>query len=243
MRGRLFVLSGPDVGRSFDLRHGDTLGRSPDCIVAVRHASVSRRHAHIELVEGEFWVVDDGSRNGVQVEGQRVERLRLTDHLEFALGELSLRFRVEETESPAAAVDPVPPLEATAFSASSGPGPQVSALDAEVADWDDGITIEEADEIEIAPATAATSATSATAARSASAGPQNTGRRILQYHRVPNESGLAVTELSQHPLWVRWSVYALALALTAALFFAAFKGTAFLKGRSSGAAATEVLGD
>ena len=40
------------------------------------------------------------SRNGVQLDGERVERLRLTDHLEFALGELMLRFRVEESALP-----------------------------------------------------------------------------------------------------------------------------------------------
>ena len=238
MRGRLFVLSGPDVGRSFDLRHGDTLGRSPDCIVTVRHASVSRRHAHIELMEDEFWVVDDGSRNGVQLEGERVERLRLTDHLEFALGELSLRFRIEETALPEEVEGPAPPLDVTAFSAAPAVRSSTSELEAEVADWDDGITIEEADEIEIAPARPASTSASSPALRK-----QSGDRRILQYHRVPNERGFAVADLSQHPLWVRWSVYALALALTAALFFAAFKGTAFLKGRSSAPADVEALGD
>lgn len=237
MRGRLFVLSGPDVGRSFDLRHGDTFGRSPDCIVTLRHASVSRRHAHLEVQDDEFWVVDDASRNGLKADGMRVERLRLTDHLEFTLGDLALRFRVEETAEPATSSETVPDLGATAWSTAPSLPAAAAELEAEVADWDDGITIEEADEIEIGPARTTPRPTLDTPATKAE------GRGILQYHRVPNQRGLAVTDLSQHPVWVRWSVYALALALTSALFFAAFKGTAFLKSKSRAPANTEAIGD
>ena len=92
---RLYVLSGPDVGRTFSVRSGDTLGRSPDRILTLRHASVSRRHAHFEEQEGVWYVVDDGSQNGVLVGGERVARAALHDAAEFALGEILLRFRLD----------------------------------------------------------------------------------------------------------------------------------------------------
>ena len=46
---QIFVLSGPDVGRSFEVRSGDTIGRSPDCIVTLKDPSVSRNHARLVL--------------------------------------------------------------------------------------------------------------------------------------------------------------------------------------------------
>ena len=91
----LYVLSGPDVGRTFSVRSGDTLGRSPDRILTLRHPSVSRVHAHLEERDGAWYVVDDGSQNGTFVGGQRVERAALPDAAEFALGEILLRFRLD----------------------------------------------------------------------------------------------------------------------------------------------------
>lgn len=91
---RLYILSGPEIGRTLDVEEGAMLGRGVDCEARVRHASVSRRHARIER-DGETWiVVDAGSRNGVLVGGRRVERAALVDGTLFCLGELELRFRV-----------------------------------------------------------------------------------------------------------------------------------------------------
>ena len=45
---RLYVLSGPDVGRSYAVDDGSVLGRARDCDVALRGASVSRHHARVE---------------------------------------------------------------------------------------------------------------------------------------------------------------------------------------------------
>ena len=40
--------------------------------------NVSRRHAEIRRENGAFWIVDLGSTNGIEVNGERVERARLT---------------------------------------------------------------------------------------------------------------------------------------------------------------------
>lgn len=113
---QLFVLSGPDVGKHFTLHEGDVLGRAPECSIQLRHASISRRHAHVER-EGERWfVVDEGSRNGVVHDSLRVTRLELVDQREFQLGELLLRFRADETD-----VALAPPPAAPAVGRSAPP--------------------------------------------------------------------------------------------------------------------------
>jgi len=99
VKARLYVLSGPDIGRSFSVRHGDTLGRSPDCVVTLKHASLSRNHAHLECVDGRWFIVDDQSRNGVFVGKQRTPRAELGDMAEFQLGELHLRLRLEASDA------------------------------------------------------------------------------------------------------------------------------------------------
>lgn len=117
MKARLYVLSGPDIGRSFSVRHGDTLGRSPECVVTLKHASLSRNHAHIECVDGRWFIVDDQSRNGVFVGKQRTPRAELADMAEFQLGELHLRLRLETSETAPAAS--APPASAGSSAASS----------------------------------------------------------------------------------------------------------------------------
>lgn len=111
---QIFVLSGPDVGKNFVVRHGDDVGRTPECIITLKHASISRRHAHFER-DGERWyVVDDGSRNGIIVAKTRSTRLELTDQMEFQLGELLLRFRLADPEgsAPGSKVSSAKPSEA-----------------------------------------------------------------------------------------------------------------------------------
>jgi ABC transport system ATP-binding/permease protein len=50
---------------------GLTIGRQPDNDVTIAHSSVSRHHARIAPVEGGHWIVDLGSRNGTQLNGER----------------------------------------------------------------------------------------------------------------------------------------------------------------------------
>ena len=120
MKARLYVLSGPDIGRSFSVRHGDTLGRSPDCVVTLKHASLSRNHAHLECVDGRWFIVDDQSRNGVFVGKQRTPRAELGDMAEFQLGELHLRLRLEASNAnPDAAPAASAPAERATSSAAS----------------------------------------------------------------------------------------------------------------------------
>lgn len=231
MTAQLFVLSGPDVGRSFEVRPGDTIGRSPDCIITVRDPSVSRKHAHLEREQGVWYVVDDGSRNGVTVAGRRRERSPIGDMDEFSLGELLLRFR---EQAPA-----VPPPTSAPPAAPAPPPPEPLAEPE-----DGGLELEDPDEIELEPATAARDSAAALARTTMApsplaAAPGGAGERILQYHRVPSQGGFSASDLSQYPWWVRALVLLLGLALMAAVAFLAFRGTSFVKEKTGAGAALE----
>src|SRR5947208_7276027 len=63
---------GREVGR-FELLAGElTIGRDADRQLILPSASVSRRHARVYLAEGQPCIVDEGSANGVIVDGVRI---------------------------------------------------------------------------------------------------------------------------------------------------------------------------
>ena len=104
---RLFVIAGPDIGRTYDIDAASTkpaaLGRGTDCEVQLRGTSISRTHARLERSGDEWFIVDAGSRNGVQIDGRRVEREALRDGMQFKLGDIELRFRLGEAAAPTSA--------------------------------------------------------------------------------------------------------------------------------------------
>ncbi len=53
------------------------LGRSPECHVVIPVTSVSREHAHILRLNGQFWIEDQKSRNGTFVNNEQVTQRRL----------------------------------------------------------------------------------------------------------------------------------------------------------------------
>ena len=68
----LFVLEGPDQGRSFLLGPQSVLGRDPTATVHLIDEEVSRRHAIITVGEGETTIEDLGSSNGTFVDDERI---------------------------------------------------------------------------------------------------------------------------------------------------------------------------
>lgn len=48
------------------------IGRSPKCDIVIPHDGVSRQHCRIDLENGEFFVTDLASTNGVMIDGRKI---------------------------------------------------------------------------------------------------------------------------------------------------------------------------
>jgi hypothetical protein len=68
-------MSGPHSGTPYPLtEQGISLGRADDCEVVLQSQNVSRKHARVFVYQGTPYVQDLGSRNGVFVNGVRVQQ-------------------------------------------------------------------------------------------------------------------------------------------------------------------------
>ncbi|MCA9263270.1 MAG: SpoIIE family protein phosphatase [Planctomycetales bacterium] len=77
----LTVIAGMDTGAEFPLpRDKMVLGRNPECDIVVIAPAVSRRHAMITQVDGDFYVEDLDSRNGTFVNEIEVSPRRRLAH-------------------------------------------------------------------------------------------------------------------------------------------------------------------
>jgi pSer/pThr/pTyr-binding forkhead associated (FHA) protein len=68
------------------------LGRSSAADVMLEHLSVSRRHAVVAQRGERTVILDDRSRNGVLVNGERVREALLRHNDEILLGDVAIRF-------------------------------------------------------------------------------------------------------------------------------------------------------
>jgi two-component system, cell cycle response regulator len=74
------------IGEVFDLgKESIVIGRDPSCDFELDDDSVSRQHASLEQVAGEYILTDRGSTNGTYVNNERIEQreLRTCDRLRF----------------------------------------------------------------------------------------------------------------------------------------------------------------
>jgi pSer/pThr/pTyr-binding forkhead associated (FHA) protein len=71
-----------------------TLGRLPECELAIADSGVSRRHAEVRRGPGNTWMVADlGSTNGTKVNGLKIDGTRqLQNGDEITVGKTSVRF-------------------------------------------------------------------------------------------------------------------------------------------------------
>ncbi|MFN0121812.1 MAG: sigma 54-interacting transcriptional regulator [Blastocatellia bacterium] len=100
MNPRLITIAGPGKGTVFALTgSGVSIGRDPENDLCLRDLSVSRKHCRI-LIEGtQFRLVDQGSRNGVFVNGQPVNDHPLRHGDNITLGDYQFFFLVDENEA------------------------------------------------------------------------------------------------------------------------------------------------
>lgn len=91
---RLICVIGPNPGMEYSLQ-GDrlTLGRAEDATICINHASVSRLHAELHNLGQSRWeVVDQGSSNGIRINGVELRRGIIEPGDAFELGDVRLRF-------------------------------------------------------------------------------------------------------------------------------------------------------
>jgi hypothetical protein len=71
------------------------LGRDTESAIALRHASVSRRHALLkDLGDGRWQLQDLGSKNGTRVNGTRIDQTLIEPGRWFAIGDVYCEFEI-----------------------------------------------------------------------------------------------------------------------------------------------------
>ena len=243
---RIYILSGPELGRTFEVKDGATIGRAVESGVQLRDASVSRHHAKLELREGTWRIVDAGSRNGVTLRGERVTDAVLADGDEFQVGDVLLRFRAA-MPPPEPVSEPVPepevakevePDEITleedpvsalpSRSPSTTPAPAASTMPVAASA---GPRVARSLKAPNAPAATPLERTVANVRRTMQT--EDRGKKVLQYNRIPDREGFFGSDLAQYPLWIKLGAVLFALVVSAAIFLVAFKGTSFLKAHTT----------
>ena len=68
------------------------IGRSSDCDVRVDDANVSRRHAEVRRIGDGYSLVDLGSTNGTEVNGQRIQETALMNGDVISVGTTRITF-------------------------------------------------------------------------------------------------------------------------------------------------------
>jgi Ca-activated chloride channel family protein len=97
-RAHLEVIEGPGLGARMRLGPLVALGRSMDCEAPLPSAQVSRRHAEVFALGGNFFIRDLGSTNPTEVNGERLvagQPRPLLPRDRIRVGDVVLRYDVE----------------------------------------------------------------------------------------------------------------------------------------------------
>lgn len=92
----LLDLTGEHVERVYELSDEQVIiGRRGDCAVCLSGTTISRRHAQIRHLEGQYFLTDLGSTNGSMLNGEAlVGEEQLRDRDEIGVGIYKLIFRL-----------------------------------------------------------------------------------------------------------------------------------------------------
>ena len=114
----LRVTAGPHAGKEFSFDTHDTflVGRTADCHLRLSYDDpyFSRRHFMIEANPPRCRVIDINSRNGIRVNGQKVEQAELADGDEVQAGHTVFKLSIPQPDPDAQLTYQLPPEEAVA---------------------------------------------------------------------------------------------------------------------------------
>jgi len=88
-----------------------TIGRGREHDVILPHSSVSRNHAQIVWMDGEFLLEDIGSTNGAFLNDHKIQSQAMMDGDKIRIGKFNLQFRIHEGEGGAEAPSTLPRSE------------------------------------------------------------------------------------------------------------------------------------
>lgn len=90
----LDVKQGPGQGKRFELDANElVLGRGDKATLVLESEEVSRQHAKLTRLEGEYTIEDLDSRNGILLNGLKVHSAVLRDGDQVQLGDVVLSYR------------------------------------------------------------------------------------------------------------------------------------------------------
>jgi len=100
------ALNGPQTGKTYRLKDLADIGRdSKHNDISLDDRTISRQHARIRQENGDFVIYDLVSANGVNVNGEMVQRQALDNGDRIVMGQIELGFMRVQEESPEPAVE------------------------------------------------------------------------------------------------------------------------------------------
>ena len=104
----LEILDGPKGGVRFRLQEGMRIGRTTGEIL-LEDAKVSSMHAKVEKgARGGLVLVDQGSSNGLRINGQKVKRVAMLPGVIFLVGKTTFKVIEVYSENPVEEASPMP---------------------------------------------------------------------------------------------------------------------------------------
>jgi pSer/pThr/pTyr-binding forkhead associated (FHA) protein len=89
----LIVIKGPSIGEKFFLNKPElSIGRSSDSDILLDDITVSRHHAIIEIIDGDYVIKDLGSLNGTYLNGKIVNESKLSSGDRIQIGKYIFLF-------------------------------------------------------------------------------------------------------------------------------------------------------
>ena len=96
---KLYVIDGPDKGKSFNLNDDiTTIGRSPDNGIRISDKAVSRHHGKFLKKDGKIFIVDLNSLQGLFIDGETIEpgqEVEIKKESNLLIGRTTLSFQKE----------------------------------------------------------------------------------------------------------------------------------------------------
>lgn len=102
---RVRVAIGNNPPRDYTFTQTFRIGRVAECELQIDDPHVSRQHASVAFANGQWWIQDNNSANGIWVNGQRVQTLAIGQTITFRMG-VEGPWVVMQVEQPAAAQQP-----------------------------------------------------------------------------------------------------------------------------------------